>query len=89
MQSEGPLLYERQLSEKFVLQIMRAKDPYSVFEVRQLNLSTGQTMMHSWLDQETVDNIMDACQMPRQAAEEPEALDAIADYIVTKIIRQK
>lgn len=89
--SEGPLVYERQLSETFVLQILRAKDPYSIFEVRQLNLSTGQTMMHTWLDQETVETVIDACQMPRQAAEEalPEALDAIADYIVTKIIRQK
>jgi|LauGreDrversion4_2_1035121.scaffolds.fasta_scaffold1337122_1 hypothetical protein len=45
--------------------------------------------MHSWLEHEAVEGVLESRGLPKEAEEHPEALDAVADYIVTKIIRQK
>ena len=77
----------------FVLQILSVtrKDPYSVFEVRQQNINTGQTMMHTWLDQELIENVIESMGLPQSAGEQhmPELFDALADYVISNIIRKK
>lgn len=91
MDSVAELLYEKQASDTMVLQILNAspRDPYSLFQVRQVRIEDGQITMRAGIDHELVEDIMVNAELPESALEQqmPVLFDAIAEYVINKIIR--
>ena len=91
VESISELLYERQINETMLLQILSPsqRDPYSIFQVRQIRLEDGLITMRAGIEQELIEDILVSAELPESALDQqaPALFDAIAEYVINKIIR--
>lgn len=92
MDSIAEILFERPIGESAVLQILTPsrRDPYQLFQVRQVRIDDGQVTMRIGIEQEVMDDIMDRAGLSEEdlIQQKPELFESMAEYIIYNVMRK-